>query len=34
MVLEPFHHELISNHLERTPRSLRVLKDVAREGSR
>jgi DNA repair protein RecO (recombination protein O) len=34
MVLEPFHHDLIASHLERTPRSLRVLKDVAREGSR
>jgi DNA repair protein RecO (recombination protein O) len=30
MALEPFHQDLISNHLERKLRSHRVLKDVAR----
>lgn len=33
-VLEPFHQDLISNHLERALRSRRVLKDVARETGR
>jgi hypothetical protein len=30
-VLESFHHDLISRHLERVLRSRRVLRDVARE---
>jgi DNA repair protein RecO (recombination protein O) len=30
--LEPFHHELISRHLERDLRSFRVLSDLQREG--
>jgi DNA repair protein RecO (recombination protein O) len=33
-VLEPFHHDLISRHLERALRSQRVLRDVAREVGR
>ncbi len=33
-VLEPFHLDLISRHLERALRSHRVLKDVAREVGR
>jgi DNA repair protein RecO (recombination protein O) len=33
-VLEPFHHDLISRHLERALRSERVLRDVAREVGR
>jgi len=32
--LEPFHHDLVSRHLERPLRSQRVLKDVAREVGR
>lgn len=31
-ILEPFHYDLISSHLERGLRSHRVLKDVAREA--
>jgi DNA repair protein RecO (recombination protein O) len=30
--LEPFHHELISRHLERDLRSFRVLSEMQREG--
>jgi DNA repair protein RecO (recombination protein O) len=33
-VLEPFHHDLISRHLERALRSQRVLRDVVREVGR
>ncbi len=34
MTLELFHQDLIANHLERSLRSHRVIKDVAREGLR
>jgi DNA repair protein RecO (recombination protein O) len=33
-VLEPFHQELITHHLERALKSQRVLKEVARETGR